>query len=436
MLIFNKLINAEGGAKRYLTNVSWQLLERVFRVFVNFFVMVWLIRHLGPSDFGIYSYVISFVILFATMAKFGLNNILVKKIVEGGVDPGALVNSAFTLKFFGSLLIFLLMLIVLQLFEHEESVNLYIAIIGMGFIFQSLDVVEYYHQAIVNMKPIVIAKLAQSIFSSVLKVVLIRFNMDLEWFFWTALLDIFFLSIFYLVIFYRMDVNSIRFNFDKLHLKSYWFSAWPIALSNMAMIAYVKMDQIMLFSLINKEAVGIYAAATRVSEAWYFIPMIITATLFPSILNIKKKNIATYNDRFSALFRLMILMGIIIALPLSFFSDKVILLLYGVEYMESSKILIIHAWVGLFIALGMSASRWFIAENLQKLFLIRALTGLVINIILNLMLIPLYGVIGAAVATLISVIFANVFSYSFNKKLRPLFLMTVNSFNPFWAKTK
>lgn len=418
---------------RYINNLSWSLSEQLLRIFTGFFVGVWLIRYLGPEDFGVYAYITSFVMIFSTLAKLGLNNIILKEVVNKTATIEELINNALTLKLIGSSAIFLTLILTSQLFEHSSEVNLYLAIIGIGIIFQSLDVVEYYHQAIVNIKPVTIAKTMQLIASSLLKIIFILQGAELETFVWLALLDIILISIFYIFIFTKNDGLKLKLGLDSKLIKHYWHLGWPIAISNLAMIAYVKMDQIMIFNLMNEQAVGIYAAATKISEAWYFVPTIITATLFPAILKLKQQNQLNYEKSISLLFSLVIILGLSVAIPVSLAADWIINLLYGEVYTESAKVLIVHIWVGVFIGLGIAASKWFVAEELQKLFLVRTMTGLVVNFILNLILIPKYGVLGAAIATLISVIFANVLSYLFNKKLWPLFLLTLGGFNLFKA---
>ncbi|WP_319558028.1 flippase [Thiomicrorhabdus sp.] len=428
--VFSKLM-AHSGVRRYLGNISWSFIEQFFRLIVGFLVTIWVIRYLGPDDFGVYAYVTSFVMLFSILARLGLNNVVIKEIVENEGIEEKLINTAFSLKLIGSIFIFLIMIFSSFAFDHSFQVNWFIAIVGIGMLFQSLEVIEFFHQAKVNIKPIIIAKVIQLFLSSLIKVILIISNSGLEAFVWVALFDIASVSLFYLWIYVQSDRRKLSLDFDKDSIRRLWMLGWPIALSNMAMIAYVKMDQIMLFNLMDAEAVGLYAAASKISEAWYFLPTMLTATLFPAILNAKKKDQKLYEDRTQGLFALMILVGVSVALPVTFLSGWLINVLYGAAYQEAATVLVIHIWVGVFIALGMAASKWFVAENLQKLFLVRTVTGLLINFILNLLLIPIYGIMGAAVATLISVIFANVIAYLFNKKLWPLFMLTIKSFNLF-----
>jgi O-antigen/teichoic acid export membrane protein len=124
-------------------------------------------------------------------------------------------------------------------------------------------------------------------------------------------------------------------------------------------------------------------------------------------------------------------MAVAIALPMTFLSDWVVELLYGSEYSEAASVLMIHIWAGVFVALGVTASKWVISENLLQNALIRTTAGAVLNIVLNYILIQRYNIVGVAFATLISYFFVNYFSLSFYKKTRKCFLQQTEAFNLF-----
>src|SRR5690606_26575118 len=226
------------------------------------------VRHLGPEQFGIYSYAISFVMLFSILAKLGLTNFIVKEMVDKRNDQITILNTAFSLKLFGSVLIFFVMLVVSWVFGHDRITSLYIAIIGIGMVFQSFEVVEFYCQAIVNIRPIVVAKVIQLASSSVLKIALLLLDADLLYFVVVALFDVVALSFAYILIHRTLTGTSMRISVDPGIATRLLGMAWPVALSNMAMMAYTRMDQIMLFNMEDAASVGIYASATRISEAW------------------------------------------------------------------------------------------------------------------------------------------------------------------------
>ena len=135
--------------------------------------------------------------------------------------------------------------------------------------------------------------------------------------------------------------------------------------------------------------------------------------------------------RLQNLYKLMVWIAITIAVPMTFLSDKVIYLLYGVEYNQSGSVLMIYIWASIFVFLGVSSEKWFVTENLQMLSFWRTFIGMLINVILNFFLIPKYGIEGAAFATIAANFFAAFLFDLFHKKTKKIFFMKLKAFIPF-----
>jgi len=176
--------------------------------------------------------------------------------------------------------------------------------------------------------------------------------------------------------------------------------------------------------------VGNYAAAVRLSEAWYFVPQAITQSLFPAILSAKNQSEKLYYDRLQRLYDLVVCLAIAVALPTTFLSGWVVNLLYGQEYSQAGGVLAIHIWAGVFVFIGVAGGKWLLSENMQLFAFFRTGLGGITNIILNLILIPLSGIYGAAVATLLSQMIASYLGYAFVQKTFINFKMQTMSF--FW----
>ena len=199
----------------------------------------------------------------------------------------------------------------------------------------------------------------------------------------------------------------------------------------MAIMVYMKIDQIMLGQMLGDEAVGIYSAAVRISEVWYFIPMMIVASVFPAILEAKKRDDGQYIQPLQRLYDLMVWLSVAIALPMTFVSTPIVVALFGPNYAESGPVLAIHIWASVFVFLGVASSQWFIAENRQILSFQRTLLGAIVNVILNLILIPYFGPIGAAVATVVAYAIAAFLADLLQKETRQMFAMKLSSMNFF-----
>ena len=180
--------------------------------------------------------------------------------------------------------------------------------------------------------------------------------------------------------------------------------------------------------LTDKSQNGIYSAAVKIAEMWYFIPLALIASFKPAIIKSKKNNNPDeYLRLMQKLYDIISIIGIVCAIGITIVSPLAIRILYGEAYSQSAQILSISVWAGLFATLGSARSIWLITENLQKYTIVYTVSGCLINVILNAVLIPQYGAFGAAFATLISQIYSNIFALIFFKKTRITSIMMLKS---------
>ena len=198
-------------------------------------------------------------------------------------------------------------------------------------------------------------------------------------------------------------------------------------LSGMVISIYMKIDQVMIKEMLGAEQVGQYAAAVRLSEAWYFVPMAITSSVFPAIINAKKQSEELYYQRLQKLYDLMVWLAVAIALPTTFLAPWVIRVLYGEAFLPAAGVLSIHIWAGVFVFLGVASGKWLLTENLQIFSTINTSIGAIVNIILNYILIKSMGINGAAISTLISYFIAAYLCLSFFDKTRINFVNLTKS---------
>ena len=178
--------------------------------------------------------------------------------------------------------------------------------------------------------------------------------------------------------------------------------SWPLILSGVMITIYMKIDQVMLGNMASTQAVGNYAAAVKFSEAWYFFPMAICASIFPNILHAKQRSTAEYYSKLQQLYDFMAWFSIIVAAVMTLSSGILVNLLLGAEYLAAGKILAIHVWAAPFVFLGVARSQWLISENLTMMSFACTMLGTIVNLVLNFWLIPISGGSGAAIATVVS----------------------------------
>lgn len=409
------------GFRRYAANTSWMFAEQMLRMVAGLLVGIWVARYLGPAQFGIFSYTIAFVALFSSVAKLGLDSIVVRDLVNEPEQRDLYLGTAFWLKLIGSVAMLAVMAFVVQLTSNDAITNLYIFIIGSGTIFQSFEVVDFYFQSKVISKFVSICKLTQLFISSLLKLYLILTGRDLIWFVLISLVDQITLALSFYLAYRYQKLGSFYRNFNRPIAKQLLRDSWPQIINGIAIMFYIRIDQIMVKEILGAEKVGLYTAAIRLSEVWYFLPMLISQSLFPSIVSAKKSNSVLYAIRLNRLYSLLTLIAIGVALPMTFFSDWLITLLYGSAYTEAGSVLMLHIWGGIFVSLGVVGGRWLISENLQHLMLYRTIGGAISNVLLSIILIPIFGIMGAASATFISIVLSSYLLDYVDKRTRQMF---------------
>ncbi len=412
---------------KYFKNTSWLFAEKILRMIVGLFVGIWVARYLGPEQFGLFSYAQSFVGLFTAIATFGLDSIIVRELVKDESRRDLLLGTAFRLKLIGALLVLIALAVAVKLSHQDTLTTLLVFVIASATLFQSFNVIDFYFQSKVLSKYIVYANIISLLISSLIKVAFILNEAPLLYFAYIILFDSFVLACGFLYVYRYNKFFASQWRFDAKVALSLLKDSWPLILSGLVISIYMKIDQIMIKEMLNAEAVGQYAAAVKLSEVCYFIPMVIASSLFPAIIKAKKVSEELYYARLQKLYDLMVWMAIAIAFPITFLSSWVVELLYGSQYNQAASVLIIHIWAGVFVALGLVRGYWVIAENLQKYVPIYLSVGIFVNIIGNYYFIGHYGINGGAYATLLAQCLGTLMTPLFIKETRTSFFMMTNA---------
>lgn len=411
-----------------IENTGWLFADRLLRMGVGLLVSVWVARYLGPKQFGLMNYAMAFVALFSPVATMGLNGIVVRNLVKEPKTANATLGTAFLLRIMGGMLAFVLVVFAMSLARpDDELAKLMVAVLGFVMIFQSTEVVKYWFESQVQSKYNVwVGNSAFLIFAAV-KVALIRNNAPLMAFIWVAFAEGALVAVSLLGMYAwrggKLSAWRPYYHCAKTLLKD----SWPLIFSGLAIMVYMRIDQIMLGKMLGDKAVGIYSAAVKISEMWYFFPIAICTSVFPAIIEARQRSKALYYQRLQKLYDLMVILALMIAVPMTFASGWIVRLLFGDAYQMSGEVLAIHIWAGVFVFLGVAGSRWFLAENFQKITFLKTFFGGVLNILLNFLLIPSFGVVGAAIATVVAQAVASVLLNVVMPKTRRLFIMQLKS---------
>jgi PST family polysaccharide transporter len=212
----------------------------------------------------------------------------------------------------------------------------------------------------------------------------------------------------------------------RLHASVAWpllRASWPLILSGLVIAVYTRIDQVMLAAMSGDAVVGTYSVAVRLAEAWYFIPVVVASSTLPTLLRSRARDSREFSDRMQRLLNSMVLVGYVTAIPMTFLARPLVLALYGPAYADGVTSLVILSWAGVFVALGVARENWMLAEGLMTLSFATTAWGALVNVVLNLILIPRYGATGAAIATLAAQVVAVLLSTLLYRKTRPVFRM-------------
>jgi PST family polysaccharide transporter len=205
-----------------------------------------------------------------------------------------------------------------------------------------------------------------------------------------------------LLIAYRARQDGIGIGISattRAELRRLASTGWPLIVAGLSVSVYMRVDQIMLGQMLGDAGVGMFSAAVRISEAYYFFPVTVAQSVAPALTATYTRSAAEYERRFVQITRLLLWTGLAVAAVLAVFSRQIIVALYGPKYLDSAPVLAIHAWAGALVSLGVCGNLWLTNAGYFKFSMYQTLVGAAVNVGLNLTLIPRLGIIGAALAT-------------------------------------
>jgi len=399
---------------------------------VALFVGIYVARYLGPERFGLLSYAASFVGLFTALATLGLDGIMVRELVKTPERRDELLGTAFWLKSGGAILMWIGIIAAITFTNNDTETNILIAIIALGVIFQAFNVIDFNYQAEVKSKFVVYVQLVQLVVSSIIKLVLIWISAPLVWFACVFLIDAVVHSVGLTAIYLKNTGKVWHWKWRWETAKELLGDSWPLILSSGAIMIQARIDQVMLNEMIGSAEVGQYAVAMSMIEAFGFIPMVIYSSLAPSITNAKKTSETFYRQRLIQLYRLMFLLFFATAIPIYLTAKPVVIFLFGEAYTKAGWLLQLFAIRLFFTNLGVARSLFITNNNLFKYSFIASITGAILNIAFNYLLIPYYGASGAIVATVISFTFTIFVLDAFYSETRENFIAMINGIWSFW----
>jgi O-antigen/teichoic acid export membrane protein len=402
------------------------LLERLISLFLSLFVILSVARHLMPESFGKLSYLLAMLSLVAPLMAVGLNSVISREVLKRPHDRDLIIGSAFLLRGIASLIVipFVISLAYLYLNSTERQLFAFLALCSL---FHTVFIVDFWLQAHVANCYGVILRLITIVIFSVARLVAIELDADMSLFVYISGIEIVCLGLFYGFTYHRLTggIKQLHTSCEEC-FRLLRDSRWLI-FSGIAASIYLKVDQVMLGVLIDDRAVGIYAAAARLSEVWYFFPTAIVVSFFPQLINKKDTDKNGYRLDLQKINDFLYCGGLVVAVIVSLCASWFLPILFGEAYEEAIPVLVVHIWASVFVFMRALLSKWLITENLLKLSMISQVLGALVNVFLNMYLIPIYGPLGAAYATVFSYAVSGYLVLFFHRDLLPMAMVVTRS---------
>jgi len=386
-----------------INNTGWMMGDQIIRQGVGLIIGIWLARYLGPQLYGEFSFAFAVVTICSPLATLALSVVALRRMVKEPTQKDEIIGSAFLLMIIGGAFAFIVaMTSVFIARPNDQLAHWLVGILSAGYIFQTFSVIEIWFSSQVQWKYVVFGKTSAFLIISLIKAYLIYLGAPLIAFAWVGLAEIVCDAI-GLTVVYRLKVGSmLKWTFNWCTARIFLRDCWPILSVTILNMVHLRIDQVMLGNMVGSGELGKYSVAVRITESWFFIPLIICSSSLPSFLKSEKNYPIVFNAHMQRLYNIMVFVAYSFALPIAFFSKEIIHLLFSDSYLGAGPLLAVLIWTGVFGSLAAARNTLIFSKNWNKINLLSMSMGCLLNVILNILLITKYGAMGAVISTLIS----------------------------------
>jgi len=424
------------GMGLLIGNLVWLLTDQILQIGLSLFVGVWVARYLGPTQFGLLNYAIALVSLFASVATMGLGTLVVRDIARDPECKEETLGTAFAIQLAGGIITLLLAVTAISLLNPKDSLTLtLVGIVAAGTMFQSFETINFWFQSQVESKYTSVAKNSVCLLVAGIRIGLIQVRAPLIAFAWVTLAEVA-LGGLAIALVYQSRGNDFKlWRVSWQRGKQLLQQSGPLMLSSLAVFIYSKIDLIMLGSL-DKTELGYYAVAVKISEICDFLPVIIAASIFPKLAQLRETNYPEYLKKFQIYSDAMLFLWLGVAAPISLLAPFIVQTLYGEQYAASAGVLSIYVWAQFGSNFGIARNTYFALEGKLRYNLYLTVAGSIFNIVWNYLLIPQYGALGATAATLMTYFYVSILVNFYIKELKPFASLILGSLNLYKAASR
>ena len=388
-----------------LQNVLWLVGERAGRALVTATVLALVARHLEPAGFGRLNFAVAVAAIGAALATLGLEGVVINELIRRPAQTGAVLGTAFRLRLGAGLFTAGLLAVgaLAGPWALPADARL-VMVVALSLCFQPAEVVDLWFQRHLDSRRTVVVRLAAVLAGSALKLGLVAAGAPLAAFAWAQVADAGFIALGLLWAGRRSPYPTGAWTWDPAIARELWRRGAPLAVSTLAVAFAMRLDQLLVRRWLGEASVGIYFAATRLTEVAFFVGTTMTLSLFPALAASHARSPDEYRSRLQAMFDALSALGWLVALGCTFAGPWIVSLLYGPAYAGAAPILAVQGWACLF-ALSAGARWQFILLSAPTILnLAAALLHMAVLLAVAWWQVPAHGTLGAATAWLAAVI--------------------------------
>lgn len=398
-------------------NASWLIGGKVAQMLLSLVVTVFSARYLGPSNYGLINYGVSLCNFFMAFCTLGINSVIVKEFLDNPDKQGEALGSSILARILSSICSIFLIIGVSFLLDYGEwETILVVALCSISLLFHAFDTINCWFQSRYQSNVTALVTFVAYAVMSVYKIVLLVTSRSVFWFAFATSVDYIALAALLLVAYKKNNGPKMCVSVERG--KAILGKSYHYILSGMMVSIYSQTDKLMLKQMLGDSEVGYYTVAVSLCTLWTFVLSAIIDSMYPSIVKAYEKGESEFHKKNRQLYAMVFYISICASLFFVVVGEYVVQILYGKEFLPAATPLKITTWYTAFSFLGVARNAWMVCNQKQKYIKYTYIFAIFINIGLNALLIPLWGVEGAALASLVTQIFTSIILPFFIKPIR------------------
>lgn len=422
------------GSKKIAGSALILLAENIFRMGMVAATSFWIARQLGPADFGVLNFASAFVAILMAVGNLGLET-PITMILAQKEDDDEILYVALIMRMVAGVFTYGLAFLMLYGFAYRDRMTTECSlIISTGLIFGAFGVFDYWFKARTEATVPAVIRVTATLLSNIAKVSCLILGLGLHAISWAISIEVILISLGLFLVYKIFNKNKTNFRkIDYRRVFDLLRSGWPYMLGALLIMLYMKIDVVLMGYMASKEETGIYALSQKLSEVLYIVPTVLIQSIYPHIVKKISVNNNEKNSNGQLLFDFA-MAGSFVALVFSYILvGPIVNYIFGEAYQSSINVFYIHGLSLFAIALNSARSNWMAVLSIQNKIPMITSFGLMVNLGMNYILIPMYGAVGAAIATLGSYFFSGYLISYFVKDLKLIFILQTKSFWP-WVR--